>query len=102
MRILTWVQGENWYNQARMRDLKTLRDGWDEVAREERRSAVQLTIEQSLSIYLSLYRDMASQNDETEEMFRRDRETYLTELQARLLRLNDFRREQHGNLSEPA
>jgi hypothetical protein len=84
-----------------MRDLKTLREGWDEVAREERHSSEELTIEQSVSIYLALYRDMASQMEETEELFRRDRETYLTELQSRLRRLNDFRQQQDGNLSEP-
>jgi len=85
-----------------MRDLKTLRQGWDEVAREERRSAEPLTIEQSLYIYLSLWRDMATQMEETEEAFRPDREAYLTELQARLRRLNDLPQPQNGNLSEPA
>ena len=75
-----------------MRELKTLREGWDEVTREERRSARRLTIEQSLSIYLSLCRDMAPQIEETEVIFRRDREAYLTELQARLRRLTVFRR----------
>ena len=70
-----------------MRDLKTLSEGWDEVVREERRSAQQLTIEQSLRIYLSLCQDMAPLMEETEEAFRRDRESYLTELQARLRRL---------------
>jgi hypothetical protein len=73
-----------------MRDLKTLREGWDEVAREERRYGGQLRIEQSVSIYLSLCRDLAPQMEETEEIFRRDREAYVAELQARLLRLNDF------------
>ena len=84
-----------------MRDLKTLREGWDEVALEERRSAQQLTIEQSVSIYLSLCRDIAPQMEETEEAFRGDREAYLTELQSRLRRLELFRHQQHGNLSEP-
>ena len=84
-----------------MRDLKTLREGWDEIEQEERRSAEHLTIEQSLEIYLSLYRDLAPQLEATEATFRRDRETYLTELQSRLLRLNDFR-QQHGKLPEPA
>ena len=87
-----------------MRDLKTLREGWDEVARAERRSTEQLTIEQSVRIYLSLYQAMAPQMEETEETFRREREAYLTELQARLLRLNTCRQQQqhHGSVSEPA
>jgi uncharacterized protein HemY len=84
-----------------MRNLKTLREGWDEVAREERHSSEGLTIEQSVSIYLALCRDMAPQMEETEELFRRHREAYLTELQSRLRRLNDFRQQQDGNLSEP-
>jgi hypothetical protein len=84
-----------------MRDLKTLREGWDEIVREERRSAEDLTIEQSLRIYLSLYRDMARQMAETEGTFRRDREAYLTELQSRLRRLNDFCQQPNGNPSEP-
>ena len=78
-----------------MRDLKTLREGWDEVAREERRFDGLLTIEQSVSIYLSLCRDMAPQLEETEETFRRDRLAYLTELQSRLRRLNAVRRQQN-------
>lgn len=83
-----------------MRDLKTLREGWGEIAREERRSE-DLTIEQSLRIYLSLYRDMARQMAETEETFRQDREAYLTDLQSRLRRLNDCCQQPNGNLSEP-
>jgi len=75
-----------------MRDLKTLREGWDDVARAEHSSSAELTIEQSVSIYLSLCRDMAPQMEETEAAFRRDREAYLTDLQARLLWLNDFHR----------
>ena len=84
-----------------MRDLKTLREGWDEVARAEPSSAEQLTIEQSVSIFLSLYQAMAPQMEETEESFRRDREAYLTELQARLRRLGAYLH-QHGNSAEPA
>jgi hypothetical protein len=81
-----------------MRHLKTLREGWDEVAQEER-SAEQLTIEQSVGLYLSLCRDMAPQMEETEEAFRADREAYLTELQARLRKLNDLPQQQEGDFS---
>lgn len=85
-----------------MRNLKTLRDGWDEATQTDARSARQLTVEQSLSIYLSMSRDMASQLAESDETFRPDREVYLTELQSRLLSLETFFREQNGTLSEPA
>ena len=87
-----------------MRDLKTLREGWDEVAQAERRSAEHLRPEQSVRIYLSLYEAMASEMEKTEETYRREREDHLIELQARLLRLNAHsrRNQPDGNLSEPA
>ena len=85
-----------------MRDLKTLREGWDEVSRAELRSARQLTAEQGVRILLSLYESMAPQMEETETTYRREREVHLIELQTRLLRLDAFRRQEDGNLSEPA
>jgi len=83
-----------------MRDLKTHRQGWDEIEREERRFADDLTIVQSVNIFLSLCDTMAPLMKETEELFRQEREAYLTELQARL-RLLDNWREQHGSTGEP-
>jgi hypothetical protein len=62
---------------------------------------LKLTIEQSVSINLGLFRDMAPQMEKREEAFRRDRESYLTDFQARLRRLNDFRHQEDENLSEP-
>lgn len=85
-----------------MRDLKTLREGWDEVEREERRLADHLTLEQSVRIFLSLCAAMEPLMKETEALFRRDREAYLTELQARLRRLEDWRQQQQdGNTPGP-
>lgn len=84
-----------------MRDLKTLREGWDEVEREESRLADHLTLEQSVRIFLSLCGTMEPLMKETEALFRRDREAYLTELQARLRRLEDWRQQQDGNTPGP-
>ena len=83
-----------------MRDLKTHRQGWDEIEREERRLADRLTIPQSVSIFLSLCETMAPLMKDTEELFRRDREAYLIELQARLRRLNEWR-DRYGTTGEP-
>ena len=83
-----------------MRDLKTHRQGWDEVEREERRLADDLTIEQSVRIFISLCDSMAPLMKETEELFRPEREAYLIELQERLRRLEAWRR-QHGITTEP-
>ena len=83
-----------------MRDLKTHRQGWDEIEREERRLAGSLTIAQSVRILLSLCETMAPLMIQTEELFRREREAYLIEFQARLLRLNAWR-DEYGTTGEP-
>ena len=83
-----------------MRDLKTHRQGWEEMEREERRFADELTIAKSVSIFLSLCDTMAPLLKETEELFRHEREAYLTELQARLRRLDAWQH-RHASRSEP-
>jgi hypothetical protein len=84
-----------------MRDLRTLREGWDEVEKEERRLAELLTIEQSVKIFIMLCDSLTPLMDETEELFRGDREAYLTALQARLRRFDEWQR-QDGETREPA
>ncbi len=83
-----------------MRDLKTHRQGWDEIEREQRRFTDDLTIAQSVSIFLSLCETMAPLMKETEELFRQEREAYLTELQAWLRRLDAWR-DQYGSPGKP-
>jgi hypothetical protein len=83
-----------------MRDLKTHRQGWEEIEREQRRFADDLTIDQSVRIFLSLCDTMAPLMKETEELFRNEREAYLAELQARLRRLDAWR-DQYGSTREP-
>lgn len=82
-----------------MRSLDKAREGWDEVARQEDRLAQELTIEQSVRIFLSLQDALAPIMDETEALFRSEREAYIAELQARLRRLDEWQR-QHGTTTQ--
>ncbi len=89
-----------------MRELKTLREGWDEIARmeeqEAERLAEKMTIEQSVKDFLSLLNAFAPLIKETREIFRTDRTVYLTELQDKLRKFETWRQEQYGNTVEPA
>lgn len=86
-----------------MRNLASLREGWDEIEREERRieERENLTIEQKFSIFLSLINSLAPFIKKSEEFFRRDRVTYLIETQSRLRRLDEWRKQKYGNSTEP-
>jgi len=86
-----------------MRNLASLREGWDEIEREERRieERENLTIEQKFSIFLSLINSLAPFIKKSEEFFRRDRVDYLIETQSRLRRLDEWRKKQDGNTTEP-
>ena len=85
-----------------MRNLASLREGWDEIEREERRieERENLTIEQKFSIFLSLINSLAPFIKKSEEFFRRDRIDYLIEMQNRLRRLDEWREQQDGNSTE--
>ncbi len=79
-----------------MQDLATLREGWDEFERQKRRALGEdLTASQSVAIFLALYRALTPMLDETEELFRGERNAYLAQLQSRLLRLEEWR-QKHG------
>jgi hypothetical protein len=80
-----------------MQSLDKLREGWDEFERRKRHFADDLTIEQSVGIFLLLQESLGPLMDETEELFRPEREAYLAELQRRLRQLEDWRR--HGSAS---
>jgi len=77
-----------------MRDLKTLREGWIEIERLERSIEPDLTIEQGVSIFRSLYRTASPFLAETEELFRDWREAELIEFQARLRKLDEWKANQ--------
>lgn len=87
-----------------MRNLASLREGWEEIEREERRieERENLTIEQKFRIFLSLINSLAPFIKKSEEFFRRDRVAYQIEIQDRLIRLDKWRERQYGNSTESA
>jgi hypothetical protein len=78
-----------------MKDLKTLREVGEAMNRQECEVAPDLTIEQSVRIFASLYEAVKHQLAETEKLFRRLREDELIEFQSRLRRLDESRQD-HG------
>lgn len=76
-----------------MRDLKTLREVGEAMNREELELPFDLTIEQSVKIFASLYEAVKHQLAETAELFRAVREAEIIELQAKLRRLDEWRRQ---------
>jgi hypothetical protein len=80
-----------------MRGLKTLREGWDKVQTEEAALPIRLTVYESVRQYLILYNTFAFQLQQTEPIFRPEREIHLAELQQRLRRVADWQRKQRGD-----
>lgn len=74
-----------------MRDLRTLREVGEAMNRAEDELPCELTIEQSVKIFATLYEAVKAQLAETGELFRPVREAELLELQARLRRLDEWR-----------
>lgn len=77
-----------------MRDLSAMRLGWEEVKAEETRLLRQMTVQEGVSQLLALHRIFEPQFQQTEALFRPEREAYLMELQQRLRRLAEWMREQ--------
>ena len=73
-----------------MRELRSLREGWADIKREEARLRPSLTIEESVSQFLALYQTFAPQLEETEAIFGPERRAYLLELQQRLQRIAEW------------
>ena len=70
-----------------MRDLSTVRDGWEAVEAEETRLLRALTVEQGLRDFLVVQVTCEPQFQLTDALFRPDREARLVDLQKRLRRL---------------
>jgi hypothetical protein len=66
---------------------------WAEVEAEETRLLRQMTIAESVAQLVSLYRAFGPLLEQTEPLFRAEREAYLIELQRRLRRLEEWRKE---------
>jgi len=85
-----------------MQGFEAIRQKWAEIEREEARLANDLTIEQSVKIYLSLCHSLAPMIEETKEIFLPEREAYLTKLQERIGKLANWLQKQNGDTTEPS
>jgi hypothetical protein len=83
--------GSVWDGQReKMRDLRALREGWEDVAAEETRLLRDLTIEESARQLLRLQEAFEPQLQATAHLFAPQRWGALAELQARLQRLAEW------------
>ena len=73
---------------------------WAEVEAEEIRLLRQMTITESVAHLVSLYRAFGPLLEQTEPLFRAEREAYLIELQRRLRRLEEWRKEHNKEEEE--
>jgi|GEM_PF-1588346 len=70
-----------------MRELSSLRENWDEVAKWETESLRRMTIFETVAELEALFSEFREELDRTEQLYRQERMQYLIELQARLLKL---------------
>lgn len=80
--------------QSEMRNPQSI--DWDAVEAEETRLLRKMTIAESVAQLASLYRAFGPLLEQTEPLFRAEREAYLIELQRRLRRLEEWRKERDG------
>jgi len=73
-----------------MRELGTLREGWDTLEADETRLLRRLTVHESIRQWLILQQTFESQLQETATLFGSERQTALAQLQARLRRLAEW------------
>ena len=70
-----------------MRDLSSVREGWEAAEEAKWESLRALTVQESLEIWLGLQQAFEPQLQETAPLFAEDRRQALVELQERLQRL---------------
>ncbi len=85
-----------------MLDLKGWREKWEAMDRANLRLLREMTIEESVKTYLSLFHSMRPFIEESKEFFLPERKSYLTELQERLRKFGEWKRQQDGYRTEPA
>ncbi len=71
-----------------MKELRSLREGWADIKREEAKLRPILTIEESVSQFLALYQTFDL--EETEAIFGPERRAHLRALQQRLKRIAEW------------
>ncbi|MGV8122498.1 MAG: hypothetical protein AB2L14_22295 [Candidatus Xenobiia bacterium LiM19] len=70
-----------------MRELSSLRENWDEVAKWETESLRGMTVFETVAELEALFSEFREELDRTEQLYRQERVQYLIELQARLMKL---------------
>jgi len=85
-----------------MLDVKSWREKWEAMDRADIKSLREMTIEESVKIYLSLCHTIEPLTEEARDFFFANRKAYLVELQGRLRRFGEWKRKQNGNCAEPA
>lgn len=70
-----------------MRELSSLRENWNEVAKWETESLRGMTVFETVAELEALFSEFREELDRTEQLYRQERVQYLIELQARLLKL---------------
>ena len=78
-----------------MRELQTLREGWETLETDETRLLRRMTVHESVRQWLILQRTFEPQLQGTAAIFGSERQTALAQLQARLHRLAEWQTE-HG------
>ena len=78
-----------------MRELRTLREGWEMAEADESRLLRRMTIQESVRLWLMLQRSFEAQLQQTTALFGPERQAALAQFQARLRRLAEWQ-EQHG------
>jgi molybdopterin converting factor small subunit len=70
-----------------MRELSSLRENWDEVAKWEAESLRGMTVFETVAELEALFSEFREELDRTEQLYRQERLQYLIELHARLMKL---------------
>lgn len=85
-----------------MLDLKGWREKWEAMDRANLRLLREMTIEESVKAYLFLCHSMTPFIEESRDFFLPERRSYLTELQERLRKFGEWKKQQDGYRAEPA
>jgi hypothetical protein len=84
-----------------MLDLNAWREKWSMIEEEEDRIFSNLTIEESVKIYLYLCHTFAPMIHQTKDIFLHERENYLRELQLRMRKLTIWLEKRNEVGTEP-
>jgi hypothetical protein len=82
-----------------MEEIRALRDQWQAMEAQEVLLQRRMSVQESIRSLLALQRAFEQQLQQTESLFRAERQAYLQNLQARLQQFDRWYRERYG---EPA